>query len=409
MFSALKNERLWLLALFYLVNAIFADGLFPIILTLPPFFIVAYNITNIRSKYLIPEEVLWIVIYLFFVIHPCQAIQANGTSFDVDGPTKLVRYLQADMIKAMGIVCLFLTSFTIVLRSLPAGVVEKKRSLGEANGGPSFPVLVLMVLVSVAVVVPLSGGVANFLAPRYLRDLEPASPVALIPIALISVCAWLAAAKFRVSRITKAATIWPLIAILLMLLFTFNPLNTARFFLMGSWLPVVLIVLNGKLRSRVFYAITILGIAFVFPILSITTRVGIQGLFNFSEERETSGIFHLPYMDGFEIIAQAVHYLENHSFAYGAKTAASVLFFVPRAWWPSKPIVGGLDVGRELLAYKLAGTDNLSFFLAGDFYLDFGFIGVFVGGLITAYVFYQFAVKRPVLFLWPKSLRLRLD
>jgi hypothetical protein len=46
--------------------------------------------------------------------------------------------------------------------------------------------------------------------------------------------------------------------------------------------------------------------------------------------------------------------------------------------------VGGLDVGNELFAAGMYGTPNLSFFVGCDLYMDFGFAGVVLGGVVTA-------------------------
>jgi hypothetical protein len=69
---------------------------------------------------------------------------------------------------------------------------------------------------------------------------------------------------------------------------------------------------------------------------------------------------------------------------WGEKLGAIVLFFVPRALWPGKPIVGGLDIGNELFAAGMYGTPNLSFFVGCDLYMDFGFVGVALGGVVAA-------------------------
>lgn len=64
-------------------------------------------------------------------------------------------------------------------------------------------------------------------------------------------------------------------------------------------------------------------------------------------------------------------------------------FFVPRAIWPSKPEGSGF-----LLADKAYLTfNNISMPLVSEFYLDFSYIGIFIGMFLLG-VFYRFLDKK---------------
>ena len=79
--------------------------------------------------------------------------------------------------------------------------------------------------------------------------------------------------------------------------------------------------------------------------------------------------------------------------------------FVPRLVWPNKPDIAlGMwftdNYWRSPWEVQLAGagTQGTAFYLPGDFYMNFGLIGVAVGmfvvGLVTAYVYKKIVPKQ---------------
>jgi hypothetical protein len=122
----------------------------------------------------------------------------------------------------------------------------------------------------------------------------------------------------------------------------------------------------------------------VMPILSVTTRMGFQAL---AEAKSEGSLWELPYIDVFDTLLHAVYYVEKHGHFFGEKLAAVLLFFVPRNWWPDKPIVSALDIGHDLYNAGFVGTPNLSMSVIGDFYLDFGLAGVLVGSIVICVFF----------------------
>ena len=165
------------------------------------------------------------------------------------------------------------------------------------------------------------------------------------------------------------------------MLVSLNPFNVSRFMFVGSWFPV-LIALGGKYaRYWVVYSILFLGVVVVMPVMSVTSRAGVEGLSFFKDSGYAQEAFILKDIDLIDTLAHGVRLTDEDGYLWGDNTLASALFFVPRKFWEEKPIVGGLRVGEDLWRNYGAGTPNLSYYFGGDLYMDFGFVGVVLGFL----------------------------
>lgn len=87
--------------------------------------------------------------------------------------------------------------------------------------------------------------------------------------------------------------------------------------------------------------------------------------------------------DGFQTTMNTVIHVRLHDHSYGDQLLASVFFWVPRAVWHNKAESTGQTVAKSL------GFDftNLSTPLPAEFYIDFSFAGVLLGGLLVGYVY----------------------
>jgi oligosaccharide repeat unit polymerase len=119
--------------------------------------------------------------------------------------------------------------------------------------------------------------------------------------------------------------------------------------------------------------------------MSVTTRNGL-GDVNF-DDIFSVGIFKIKDVDIFETLTHTVSHVKEHGLYLGDNLLAIFLFFIPRSFWPDKPIVGGLVIGEDLYWGGVTGTPNLSYFIAGDVYMDFGMLGVLCFGCILGCFF----------------------
>jgi hypothetical protein len=71
-------------------------------------------------------------------------------------------------------------------------------------------------------------------------------------------------------------------------------------------------------------------------------------------------------------------------FKHGRTLLVTVLGFIPRAIWPDKPIGLGKELTRytDGVFYSLDSGHSVTPTLLGDFYVNFGWFGIFIGGLL---------------------------
>lgn len=119
------------------------------------------------------------------------------------------------------------------------------------------------------------------------------------------------------------------------------------------------------------------GLFFIFPLLDIfrTYSSAADSPFNtFGLETMLAGHF-----DGYQMLVRALNVGEV-TFGYGF--LGSLLFFVPRSFWPTKPIGSAQEVAH---ASNLS-FDNVSMTLVGEFYLNFWYFGILFGAILFAII-----------------------
>ena len=93
------------------------------------------------------------------------------------------------------------------------------------------------------------------------------------------------------------------------------------------------------------------------------------------------------YTDLTQVLLELMVMVERYGHKFGESTLGIILFLVPRSLWVDKPKSIALYIGEELFHKSQSGTSNLAAPIFGDFYLDFGIIGVVVGSALTAILF----------------------
>lgn len=368
--------RLWTVVGLYLLNLPLADSAFAIVLTLPMFAMVVGGMLRLRSRFFQIGDVFWFCLFIYFVISPLQRI--NGDY--IGGSTVITAYAyeQAEYVLAMLVVVIFAFPFLFVpMQSDETSAVTDLR--------PNIPA-VLVVNVAAFILFAMSeGGLERLLSSRLQQDASQGFIASPLFLAVQSATACLVAAYSRQSKQTLTSA-FLLVAVLVLLALARNPFNAPRFILLAVWLPVLLALAGGRISAAKFYVCGLLALTVLFPVLNVTTRLGLGGLQDVSQISIVGNFFDIPSVDVFDMAVHCIRYMSTHDFMWGEKLAAVLLFFVPRSIWPGKPIVGGLDVGGDLFAAGMYGTPNLSFFIGCDFYMDFGLAGVTAGGIVSALV-----------------------
>lgn len=382
--------RLAFYVFYYALNASFVAEWFTVVLTLPTFVLCCVNLARIEEDRATARDMIWLVIYIFFVVAPCQSL--FGGYFENDGPVQGLRFDAAVLATASLIVFLFLLVVTIT-----TAVVDdprRRRTVAFALRDGSFPLLVTANAAAFVLYVVAVGGLGNALADRLSKE-EFSSPVATAFLAAQLVTALLCcvAVASRPRRLPRLAA---LALVLGLLLISQNPFNAARYFLLIAWLPVLLVWLRGRIGLGPFYVSALLGLLVLMPILNFTGRHGLT----LSEATETIDLakflFKIPYVDVFDVLAYAVDVLQRQDFLWGAKTLSLVLFVVPRDLWTGKEVLLVKQLGEPLVEAGIAGTDNLSLFFAAEFYADLGLVGVAIGAFVVSLPLTVYGLDRTV-------------
>jgi hypothetical protein len=320
-------------------------------------------------------DMFWFMHVIFFFIRPVQSL-VNGSTLLIQG----VPYINYDWdVILTAFFCAYIASF-ICLGILPT---TAQAPPGAKALEPNSRILFVAGVIGFVLAVIFAGGPVNFLQPRFLFEGQ-VSPVVTITKGMLGTATFLFYLNWRVAKprdVNETRMLWFLMALLAL---SFNPVNVARFMLIAAWMPIVLVAIPVLRKPLVFFTTTLVAMIVAMPILSTTSRYGLQAVTAFKME---GALWELPYIDVFDVLLHGIYYVERLGYFFGEKLVAILLFFVPRAWWPDKPIVSALDVGNDLYTGGFVGTPNLSMSVIGDFYMDFGLAGVAVGSVVICIFF----------------------
>lgn len=197
-----------------------------------------------------------------------------------------------------------------------------------------------------------------------------------------SFVAFLHASVWRGSRLRRLG----LGAISFLCFFATNPpLAIPRFQLAAYAFSFFLAHSRFTRRDRAFFCISVVGgILTVFPAISILSRKGgdLRDFFNGGvlTYYGSSGDF-----DGFQSVLSVMRYVDATGFKLGINILSAAFVFVPRSLWPSKSPGTGADAA-EYLGFAFT---NLSAPLPAELWVDFGYLGVFLGGAIVGALLFK--------------------
>jgi len=161
------------------------------------------------------------------------------------------------------------------------------------------------------------------------------------------------------------------------------PTGIFRFLVGVLYLPLVFyIFLRTKNFSEIIYqkyfmtTLLIFSLIFISPILEVFR--------GFSEDSFGSVNFGMDYLfaghyDAYQMFLNALKVDDSN---YGFGFLGVVLFFIPRSFWPSKPDNSGKEIA-ELLSLSY---NNVSMPIFGEFFLNFSYFGILLGGLIVGFL-----------------------
>jgi hypothetical protein len=166
-----------------------------------------------------------------------------------------------------------------------------------------------------------------------------------------------------------------------------NPIASARYWFGSILLSLLFLTLRWRSRiSFTFLMTTILvSLIFIFPFADMfryTTnldKLALQKSTNLIDPLVNKGDY-----DSFQQLLNTTVYVENHGISYGNQMLGTLMFWVPRNIWNSKPVPSGVVIAD----YRGYEYTNLSMPLWGEAYMDGGILGV-----ILVFVLYGYFVR----------------
>lgn len=165
---------------------------------------------------------------------------------------------------------------------------------------------------------------------------------------------------------------------LLCLLISYFPTSTARYVAAAIYLGLLLIWSKRLKKGRGFILLFLGAFMVILPFLNAYRNESFSSVSVGQALRET--IERLPDMwlegdyDAYTMLTMTVDHVKSHGMTWGRQLLGVALFWVPRVFWPNKPIGSGAFVA-ETRGFHFT---NLSSPLPAEGLINFGVAGVFL-------------------------------
>lgn len=324
------------------------------------------------------EMSFWVFTYVFLGIAPLVQLRTGQTPYTAP---QIDTTLQLD---AMVIIIIGLVAFAIGLSVpgprrgfLPETYVVNGVDLGRTVILAAFALLLDIYFISKV-------GLENLFSSRedLTRAIESAWPESFIAVLISATTAMSTLVAFialvKCIRQTKSRE-WPLIALTVLvglaLAITVNPISNARYVFGSAALAVA--ALFGLFATPRLFRLTaivwVIALIVVFPVAD-AFRYSAEGEF---KSKTTLESLSSPDFDSVAQINNTVLYVEREGITHGRQAAGVLLFWVPRRFWPDKP----LDTGILLAETRGYAFKNLSAPIWAELFINGGWLLLVVGML----------------------------
>jgi len=166
---------------------------------------------------------------------------------------------------------------------------------------------------------------------------------------------------------------------LLLVLFIIPPTGVARFLAGAFYGSIVLYSFSSLRNGRKFLLVMFLFILMVFPLLN-NFRYADGNILNFFDIiNGLSNNFQSADFDAYTMLVYTVQYVSSLGYSLGYQLLGTILFFIPRTIWPSKPVGSGSEIVQSLF---VPVNSNLSCPFVAEYYINFGVFGVIIFSLL---------------------------
>jgi len=193
--------------------------------------------------------------------------------------------------------------------------------------------------------------------------LEIASSTSLIITQFIRPIPMIALFFYLVSKSRNYLVLFILFPLAILSIF---PLGVARFYAAAIYIPLLLITTPFIRKKNIFSLFFIGGLLIVFPFLNQFRYFSTDTSLNFGLNFDMFAEGHFDSYQNFALI------VTENIITWGHQLLGVILFWVPRIFWPTKPVGSG-----HYIAEKLGMSfSNISANFFAEGYINFGFLGI---------------------------------
>lgn len=339
-----------------------------------------YKFTTDSSLGSLPRANFIVFFYLFFLVAPILQLGNSNVSYLVN----TMRYDEEYAVFSILIVILFIFFFFIgenrFKMRMRCNESENKSFLGLRE--------VLVLLLSLLVL---------YISKDYLIDaikmgiygveVETNSSIHLLVTRVLAVFPILGLV-FLSERKINLSWIFFFIVFLSITLIFHNHFTVKRNALGSTYLTIIAIFIpslffNFKRSLSCLFGILII----LFPASSLLTHKVNEDFSSHNIVESITNHFYQLHYDSWPNVQAVMEITAREGFYYGGQLLGVIFFFIPRAYWESKPIGTGELIGDYLTTNYSMWFSNLSAPLPAEGYINFGVLGVMLFGYLFSKVF----------------------
>ncbi|MCL0082947.1 oligosaccharide repeat unit polymerase [Thermodesulfovibrionales bacterium] len=221
-----------------------------------------------------------------------------------------------------------------------------------------------------AFVLPIDAGPLHLIASHFFRA------ISIVTLAIIAL--FLIKNRKQANFFLKGVFISLIVFIVLLN----NPLAAPRFFTAAVVIGFITIVWLRKQKTGAFITIAVVaGIFVMFPLINFGRYlVELEEILPAVRALQPVEVLRFGDFDAYAMFVHTSHYIRAEGITYGRQLLGSLLFFIPRAFWDTKPV----GSGHHVATYFQAVHTNVSSPLPAEGMINFGILGIIMFAIIFA-------------------------
>lgn len=329
------------------------------------------------QRYFSCDVMHWLYLFFFFYLSPTLQYTMNSFTFGMQ-PLPLVLF-RCNMMMLIWVTGYCAVYDMLVLTSRGAlKTVHQKTNVRFLSRRMMSGLLVYSLMVAVFM---LSRGGVNVMltkpAGEAVFGFYNQAVTLIVTFVLrhgVTFCAAYALLGFKEKKWGAA---WP-IAAAVPLLISCSPFGMPRFQAAAIYIGLTLIALPGlSLRPLYVYGFAVVFLI-GFPFINNMRTLNLLELDIARALRDTitgmTDTLISAHFDGYVMLVKAQHHVATYGLTFGRQMLGALLFFIPRTWWPDKPVGTGYFIQQTLgLESRFL---NVSACMIEEGYINFGLFGI---------------------------------